>query len=263
MLAFIHIEKAAGTLISSSLRMMFGVHHVDVEPWDRRNDFFSYRDLQRLRKFSPGIRSIAGHKVKPYSDLEKQREGVKYFTFIRDPIVRCASHYQYQVNIMGKEISFQDWIQKENLQNFQVRKLAGCGDLNKAMDMIHSKLFFVGIVEDFSKSINRFFNLTGIDFNVYEQRMVRKNIAQDNRIKEQLLTNSETREILKSTNQLDIKLYQYVKEITNYDMDSTSRDMSMKSMTSNRSPSAVKFYQNLLFRNIIYKPLLTLYRVIN
>ena len=125
MLAFIHIEKAAGTTINSYLRRSFGIHHVDVEPWDNRNDYFSYEDFQKLKKVSPEILSIAGHKVKPYSDLDKLDNRIHYYTFVRDPIMRCASHYQYHINRMGLEIPFIDWIENEEYQNFQVKKNLG------------------------------------------------------------------------------------------------------------------------------------------
>ncbi|MCD4683369.1 MAG: sulfotransferase family protein [Bacteroidales bacterium] len=258
MLAFIHIEKAAGTTINSCLRLIYGINHVDVEPWDNRFDYFSHKDLRKLKKVSPGVISIAGHKVKPYGDLDKFEGQILYYTFLRDPIVRCVSHYQYHINIMGLNIPFDDWIMDEQYQNFQVKKISGEDDIELAKEIISTKVFFAGILEDFTKSVLDFYHLTGIDFSIYQKFGIRKNIARENDIKNKLLSNPKDREKLIQANQLDIELYRYVKELSDKNQKAPLNTYDFTKL--NRKPSILKLYLSRLYRNIYYRPLLLLHR---
>ena len=65
MLVFVHMHKTAGTTVSHILRSNYGLDHCQVEPWHARwtGPPFSGQDLQRLRRFYPNLRSIAGHRV--------------------------------------------------------------------------------------------------------------------------------------------------------------------------------------------------------
>ena len=134
-------------------------------------------------------------------------------------------------------------------------------DINKTKEIIKSKLFFVGIVEDFADSIIRFFNLTGIDFSAYPQNRVRQNIAKDNNIKKQLLLDPKTREKLIYANNLDIELYNYVKEISDLKQNYFMGDMR-NNISALNNPLKMNLYLNIFFRNTFYKPLLKLYRQI-
>ena len=105
MLVFIPMHKTGGTTLSHILRGSFGLRHCQVEPWHARwtGPPFSAHDLQRVRKFYPNLKSIAGHRVMGYVDFEQNGTQFKYFTFMRDPLKLCASRFQYKVRISKKK----------------------------------------------------------------------------------------------------------------------------------------------------------------
>lgn len=264
MLAFVHIEKTAGQTIIRILRRSLGVHHCDVEPWCKSDDFFSAKDYRLLQRLYPRLRSIAGHKVKPYSDLDQACESVRYFTFLRHPVVRCASNYQFQVQKMGKRISFDDWIALERYQNLHTRKIAGAADLESAIEILESKFCFVGLVEAFDESLLMLrlaVNAADIDI-----RYRRANVASDNRIKNELLSNPGTRESLVAANQIDLALYNYVKrEIWSRQRQDYRGPLNgdvgrFQEHVEPRVYHNANMILNRLKRNALYKPARSLYR---
>ena len=110
MLVFIHISKTAGRTIRYIQRSSYGLHHCEVQPWyDRRKGPpFSSEDLHRLRKIYPTLKSIAGHHVRGYVDLQENNTEFRYFTFMRDPLKRQASYYQFKVQKRGLKEDFED-----------------------------------------------------------------------------------------------------------------------------------------------------------
>ncbi len=77
MYAFIHIEKTAGSTITTILRRSFGTRHSDIRlpPAKRRIGERDLRpcidadDLIRAQRLYPALACIAGHNVKPYGGL--------------------------------------------------------------------------------------------------------------------------------------------------------------------------------------------------
>ena len=69
-LAFCHIEKAAGTSLIHVPRQVFASGYVDARPLTKSHDsFFGHADFELFNKLIPGIRCIGGHAVVPHSDL--------------------------------------------------------------------------------------------------------------------------------------------------------------------------------------------------
>lgn len=207
MLAFIHIEKAAGTTVFKLLRRSFGTRHCDVEPWDQGQEYFSAADYRKLRWLYPNLRSIAGHSVKPYSDLGAVRPDVRYFTFVREPLRRCASHYQVRVQKMGRETSFDEWIRRDEFRNFMTRKLAGGCNLERAKEIAAQKLVFVGLVERLVESLVMLRRALG---NAIVAEVARHNVADDNSIRDAVLGDPVQRGRLEDANDKDMQLYDFI-----------------------------------------------------
>ena len=74
----------------------YGLRHCYL-PYVPRKTALSAEDYPRVQRLCPPLISIAGHAVSAFSDLERARPDVRYYTLLRDPLVRCASHYQMQV----------------------------------------------------------------------------------------------------------------------------------------------------------------------
>lgn len=257
MFSFIHIEKTAGITINHLLRRSFGIRHFDIEPRNARDDFVSKADLQALTSYFPFIQSIAGHKIKPYSDLASDKE-FKFYTFLREPLQRCASQYQYQVQVMDKQLSFDQWINLDRYHNFQTKKIAGQANVDQAFNILNEKVFFVGLLEKFDESLllmKRMFQPKKIDI-----RYTQKNVARDDSIKNSIFKNSRKRKMLERANELDVELYEYVKNsIFEAQVNSYKGDLEndIRLFKNNPYPPtfSLSYTANVCLRNIVYKPL--------
>lgn len=211
LLAFVHIEKAAGTTLIYLLRRNYLLRYLDVRPLHARsNGLFSAEDLRTYLRINPFLRCIGGHAVKPYGGLERIRPNVRYVTLLRDPVARYLSQYRYWVSSLGKEWSFERFLDHEPSYNFQTRKLAGSDDLATARHTLAERFFAVGVAERFDE-----FLLT-LQRRLLPERFdpayTRRNVAKgDGRAgpKEELARHADR---IRSNNALDIELYRHVVE---------------------------------------------------
>jgi len=161
MLAFAHLMKTAGTTINSILRRSFGLGHCDVHPWDKGATVFSADDFHYLKKIYSRIESLSGHELRPYSDISRVCPNLEWFTYLREPLTRTASHYQYSVQrnrkypgkSNKKEILFEDWLCREAAHNYQTKRIAGTEDLDLAIKILKENFLFVGLFERFDESL--------------------------------------------------------------------------------------------------------------
>ena len=214
MLAFIHIEKCAGQTVHWILRSSYGLNHCDVLPWQGYNamaplDGYTARDLQRLRTVYPRLKSIAGHKVRSYTDLPKAQPDVRFFTLMREPLRRQASHFQFLQERRQLPVTFEEWVHTNDWgPNWQTRMLTGTDDVSEAIRVLENKQVLVGLVEQFDESLLLAKGLLAPDLNIAYER---KNVASDKTLANQLLAHKRTRAILEEQNQADLQLYTYVK----------------------------------------------------
>ena len=212
LLAFCHIPKTAGVTINYILTQSFGFRHFIVLPKKNANFYstvYSSNEYRKLQRLLPNLVSIAGHQIKPHSDLHDICPNIRYFIFIREPIQRTASYYQYQVLKGNNIMPFKNWAELEHHNNLQTKYIAGCDDVDLAIRILDD-MFFVGLVEFFNESIVMLRKKIGNkNFNInYES----KNVSSSSYIKNKLLKNPNTRNILDKINQGDKILYQYVRE---------------------------------------------------
>jgi hypothetical protein len=212
MLAFIHLQKAAGTSVAWILRSSFGPRHFDAPlPRYLTKPVFSGSDLRYWQRYYPRLESIAGHSVVPYNDLDEVCPNIKYFTLMREPVRRMASWYQYQVQQKRRGRSdspFEDWIQKEFRHNWQTRRIAGTVDVDAAIQMIRNKGIFVGLVGSFDESMLLLKALVSDDLDIAYRR---RNVARADTITENLLASDRARQMLIEANGADLELYDFVK----------------------------------------------------
>ncbi len=135
MLAFIHIEKAACQTFTRILENNYVLRSCRVAPLNKEHrGVFKWADLKMLLRINPFIYAFAGHSVVPYSDFDKHLPNIKYITILRDPIQRYISHYQYWLQDLKTQISFEKFMSLEDLKDFQTKKIAGSADLCAAKE---------------------------------------------------------------------------------------------------------------------------------
>lgn len=210
MLVFIHMHKTGGNTLSHMLRSTYGLRHCQVEPWV--GPPFNRDDLQLVHRLYPDLKSIAGHRITGHVDLADGDENgtdYQYFTLMRNPLKLCASRFQYKVQVSGKKnLVFEEWIQQDWPRNHQTKWLAGDTDVDKAIRNIKERKIFVGLTERFDESMVLLRALLANDLDISYRRV---NVASKNSIKNRLLSDKRSRELLIEAQEADLELYNYVR----------------------------------------------------
>lgn len=259
MIALIHIKKTAGKTVKHLLRCEYGARHCDIKRWHPDDRCLDADGLRRVRTVMPQCRSIAGHSVRAYSDLQHEAPNLAFYTFLRDPIRRCISQYQYDVSL-GRTApnTFDQWIGRDNVSNLQVKSLAGDDNLDRAIEIADQDLAFVGLTEAFEESLAMMPRLLGTP-PIRPQR-ARINAAADNRIRDQLLADNDALARIRAVNQLDVALYDYVQRHlfprSRRQCTRTTRSCATRQGTVNKG-----FVANVGYRYGVYKPAITAWRL--
>ncbi len=204
LVANIHVMKTGGQTMCDILRQSFPGRHCDLQV----KGVATADDLRFARRFYPSLRSIAGHNVVPLSNLGEACDSIRFFAFLRDPVERCISHYQYRRN-KDETSDFEPWL--ERFANYQVRFLsrthtaadpwaiAPSADL--AIEAVEQHVGFIGLQERFDESLvmlRRWVDDPRFDIeyrarNVAPKSSVRRQLLGDPRIDSFEPTTSRTR----------------------------------------------------------------------
>ncbi|PWJ39180.1 sulfotransferase family 2 domain-containing protein [Sediminitomix flava] len=253
MLVFVHIEKTAGTSLKFIFRNTFGKGQVDT--LKNKKAIFSQDDLNFAKKIFGNVECLAGHNlVEPTKNLNDK--DLHIFTFLRDPLTRTASHYQDQCLRNGLKMDFETWIQNKDMRNLQVKRIAGNDDLEKAKRLLNEQYFFIGLTERFDESLKLFKITSPEKLNLKFKKM---NIAQDNSIKKEILNNPTKLKLLTEANELDIQLYEYVKnELYPKRIKEHQEELKNTSLptTYYKSHYTWNYQLNVFFNKFIYRQIL-------
>jgi len=196
--------KTAGQTICGILRQSFPGNHCDlVVPRPALA-----RDVRWALRFYPRLKSIAGHCVVPYSDLETAGFSPRYFTFLRDPVQRCVSHYQFSVQKNGLRQRFDRWLVMHT--NYQTQALSNTQQAARAIEILEERVGFVGLVERFHESLVLLRQWSGGALDV---RYRARNIAVDNSIKQKLLADPDTVARIREYHEADDKVFAYARDV--------------------------------------------------
>lgn len=207
MLAFVHIEKSAGTSLIHILRRNYFLKYSDVRPLrSDSNGVFTLNDFNEFKKINPRLECISGHAVKPYGDFMAVNN-LKLITMLRDPVKRYISQYQQWIDKKYADISFEEFLETESVSNFQTKKIAGSDDVELAKERLND-FFLVGALEHFDEFLIMLSQrLNEINFHMaYERR----NESRKSTIQKRLM--SEYLSDIEDKNKQDIILYKHVVE---------------------------------------------------
>jgi len=266
LLAFVHIEKAAGTTFIHILRHNFFLQYMDVRPFFKNSKgLFTHRDFNIAKKMIPSLRCISGHAVTPFSGLEKSCTEIEYITIMRDPVKRYLSQYQHWVEKKKLDYDFEDFLELEDLKNFQTKKYVGTDNLEEAKQLLSKQFKLVGYVEAFDQFLVLLSNyFSDINFDASYRR---QNPAH-NKISVKALE-EKYRERIEENNKVDIALYEFVKNelfpsyIENY---GSSFDADVTQFISNNKafePPKLKRWIDYLLRKSFITPASGLIRLLN
>lgn len=176
MLISIHIPKTGGSTFQQLLQQHFAdcyygdyddivIAGINYRPRIVRSKLDRLRycchDKHTLIRFN--VSCIHGHFLA--TKYDRWFPGNRKVTWLRDPLQRAISHYKYwqrspspknpvYVDLMDRGFGFQDFVKEPRLQNLQTRYLDGT-DLDEYV--------FVGLTEEFDKSLGLFRRILGID----------------------------------------------------------------------------------------------------
>ncbi|HEY2082259.1 MAG TPA: sulfotransferase family 2 domain-containing protein [Verrucomicrobiae bacterium] len=202
MLICLHIPKTGGTSFNFILENNFGIRNCHTNQTNRST--FTQADLNFARKCHLPLRSITGHNLVDPGQL--QVANPFYVTILREPIARVISHYQYSVQRGNNKKTFEETVRvSENLENLQVKLIAGGRDLDKAKRFLE-RCAFVGLTEKFDLSLRVLGGLSPWKLDLSYQKAL---VARDNAVKNSLGRDERMLELAREHNQLDIELYQF------------------------------------------------------
>lgn len=252
-IAFVHIQKAAGTTLKFILKNSLGVRHSDVNPVDPPHDRpFGTADLEFAKSTNPWLCSISSHEIiQPTVHLD---DAVMPFTMLRDPLSRSISHYQDKI-VRGREsLSFDDYIEDPANHNFQVRKIAGAEDLEQARALLLERFFFAGLAERFAESVRVLAALCPWPLDL---RCRPGNVARDRQIGDRLRSDPVAVERLRRANRLDQQLWDFVDQQLLPALASRCGGVDTGPLPS--LPAGVvpwRFHCSRLYHKLVYRPML-------
>jgi len=214
LIAYAHVMKTGGQTMCDILRQSFPGRHCDVQA----DGVVTPDDLRFARRFYPSLRSIAGHGVVPLGDLASAGESIRYFLFLRDPVERCVSHYQYRRN-KDETSDFEPWLEK--FADYQSRFLCrtrepggswpAVADAARAIEVIDRHVGFVGLQERFDESLVLLRDwVADPEFDI-EYRA--RNVASSGETRRQILGDPRMVEMIRAHHVEDEKLYRHARDV--------------------------------------------------
>jgi len=258
---FCHIPKTAGSTFDYFLRSQYGLRHINVLHLDTTL-VPTKTELVVALKVCPWARSIAGHGLYPNLDYPVGDRRLVWYTFLRDPVARYVSHYQYQLESGSTRLDFEEWVATGQLPDMQVRHLAGGPDLDLAIRIVDG-FAAVGLVEDFDASLLVFADRLGLPVSSYPH-IRRKKVHKEPETRK-LLNEQAARfdDGIRANNRLDLELYGHVRtklwprQVADYGAARLAEDRSVfaRGRKGYSLGERVNVAVNLAFRTLVYKPI--------
>lgn len=265
LLAFCHIEKTAGMSLTHILRRIFFLRYADIRPMhDRTYRNLTGRDLRTVLRINPFLLGIGGHSVVPHGDLMREAGRLAFITQLREPIARATSQFRYWVNTKIDESGPDAYLAHPASENLQVRKIAGCQDVELAKQKIRQHFLLAGTVERFDEFLVLLAKKLDMPLRLFTYR--RKNVG---RIPPAHPLPPDFAERLRQRNQLDQQLYEwaatdlYSEYVNAYPGDFQADLQYFRALQSHAQEPILKPYTDWVYRKGFLQPISGLIRLTN
>ncbi|MBD3221233.1 hypothetical protein GF314_08310 [bacterium] len=217
LLAFLHLAKTGGRTFDTVLRSTYGPGYVQAEALRPHRPIglddgefvapvYGPDDLRRVRRHCPWLRAIGGHTLTLWSDLHETAP-VRYVAFLREPLARGASHYQFHVATTDEPLDWDRWCAWPEHHDHQVRYFDRGGDPDRAIAAIEEHQVFIGLLERFDESLLLLQRLAAPELRPAYRR---RNIAGSNALARELLDDPARRDQLHRMYAREFPLHEWV-----------------------------------------------------
>jgi hypothetical protein len=142
--------------------------------------------------------------------------------------------------------------------NFQTQILSNSEDAGRAIELLETRVGFVGLVEHFNESLVLFRHWAGDELDV---RYRSRNVALDNQIKARLLSDPKTVARIRACHAEDQKLYDYARnviyprQIARFGPGLTAALEDLETSLPAEATLSLEQFVASAKRNMLYKPL--------
>jgi hypothetical protein len=165
-------------------------------------------EVRRLLRLCPWARAIGGHPLTLWSGAHEVRP-VRYVAFLREPLSRGISHYQYHVNTNDDPLDWDAWCAWREHHNHQARYFDHDGDPDAAIAALERHDVFVGLLERFEESLLLLQKLVAPELN---PAYVRRNTAENTDTARALKADPVRCEQVRRMYAADFPVYQWVRD---------------------------------------------------
>ncbi len=257
LLAFLHINKTAGSTMKFVLRNTFCLRHCNLFPQKHpAND----EDLEFARRVYPfPLRCVSGHGL--VGPNERLTTPLLRFTILREPTERCLSHFLHRKRgaaLHGRTLSFREFLEDPEMWDRQTRMIAGAPDLGRAKQELAS-YFFVGLTERFEESLLALARLLPVPL---RREYVRRHVTPNRSDRGEVLEDTDAARLLQDANELDQQLYDHVRDHVYPRLleEAASRSQRLDAKFVERKSLTLRFWLNRWFHTGVYRPLVLLRR---
>jgi len=217
-LVFAHMMKTAGTALTKQLIGHYGAK-LHLVPGGLKMDdcYYTNKNLNEdYAKVNRQLKVITGHPLRPYLDFHIPNAELRWFTFLREPTKRYLSHYlhdyEWSENFRNpryksmKDKSIVEWEKIENYNNYQTKFIAGETNLDKAIEILETKMAWVGTANHYDESLLSFKGFFGLHDLCTSGDKINASLAREEMKKE---TIKKYGDFISEQNQIDQRLYDY------------------------------------------------------
>lgn len=225
LLLYIHVPKTAGTTMKMILEWLYPWHQIF---WAKSADYVQAKTKKLTETQLENISIIAGHS--PFGMHNYFPHGqYQYFTFLREPISRFISQYNFLRRSPGhrlypyirdKGFGLKDFLDNGVFRNFNIQThwLTGIDKayfregnqsqevVNKAINNIERDFAFVGLNDHFDEGLILLKRLFGWSTPFYAKKNVTSSKDKTAEFDQELIDQ------IKEANQMDLQVYEYCQQ---------------------------------------------------